>query len=170
MDEEWFNIPYDSVLGARNLNCISVNPSNTNEVYISSFYDGLLLVNGDMPEILYGVDNSPLEPENPTSQVDIRLGATVFDNQGVLWTSSGRVEHPLKAFNSSSGQWQVYSFSNIISDVGDDWGYSDIVVDQSGTKWLGNYLFGVIGFNESNGIISNRSILEGQVSNIGSFI
>ena len=158
VDEDWLNIPYDSVLGARNLTRIALNPLNNNQVFISSFIDGLLELNSEVPEILYGLNNSPLESIY-NNQIDIRINATTFDRQAVLWTTSGRVEHPLKSYNPSSGQWQLYSFGNIINDpFNDDWGYSDIVIDQSGTKWMGSYNFGVIGFNEQNGDQSAKYI------------
>lgn len=171
--EEWLNTPFESVLGARNLTRIAINPLNDNQVFISSFFDGLLELNNEVPEILYGVNNSSLEsiyPDNP-SQVDIRINATTFDNQGILWTTSGRVQHPLKSYNPSSGQWQLYSFENIINDwFNDDWGYSDIVIDQTGTKWMGSYKFGVIGFNEQNGNQSAISIGSEEQNMPNSFV
>src|SRR5690606_22932161 len=60
IDESWVNVPYDSVLGARNLNKIAVNPFNTQQVFISSFNDGLLEVNNDSPTVLYDESNSAL--------------------------------------------------------------------------------------------------------------
>lgn len=38
----WLNIPYEEVLGAQSMTRITVNPSNENEVYASSFFSGLL--------------------------------------------------------------------------------------------------------------------------------
>ena len=44
-DEVWHNIPFDSVFGARNLSQISVNPFNPNQVFVSSFQNGILEIN-----------------------------------------------------------------------------------------------------------------------------
>src|SRR5690606_31720047 len=61
VDEVWKNIPYDSLLNARNLNYIAINPFNPNQVFISSFQDGLLELNNEEATILYNQTNSGLE-------------------------------------------------------------------------------------------------------------
>lgn len=153
VEDSWINISQDSVLGARDLNAISINPANSEQVFISSFNDGILEVNNDIPEILYNEDNSGLEslviPNNPNVK-SIRVSASTFDDQGLLWSCTGRVERPLKSYNPSSGTWQAYDFTSLISDgLNGEWGYSDLVIDSNGTKWMGGYLNGVIGYNEN---------------------
>ena len=152
--EEWTNIPFDSVLGARNLNTISINPFVSNHVFISSFKDGLLEVEDDVPTVLYDQTNSGLEslviPSNPTF-IEIRQCASSFDRDGLLWTMTARVDSPLKSYDPSTDQWQSYDFSSLIQDgLNDEWGYGDLVIDNSGNKWIGGYNFGLIGYNESN--------------------
>ena len=152
-NENWVNIPFDSVLGARNLNTISLNPFVENQVFISSFQDGLLEVNDDVPTVLYNQTNSDLEslvyPPNPNF-VSIRQSASNFDRNGILWTMTGRVDSPLKSYNPTSGQWQGYDFLPLIQDgFSGEWGYSDIVIDNNNTKWIGGYKYGLIGFNEN---------------------
>ena len=72
---------------AKCLNTISVNPSNTNQVFISSFFNGLLEVNNEIPTVLYNENNSGLEslilPTDP-NYVDIRVGPTAFDANGLF--------------------------------------------------------------------------------------
>ena len=151
---DWINIPYDSVLEARNLNKIAIAPFNTSQVFISSFGNGLLEVNNDIPTVLYDNSNSGLEPENEPSEPFypvIRQCASTFDRNGILWTMTGRVGKPLKSYDPSSGQWQRFDFLSLIQDAFDgEWGYGDIEVDNNGTKWIGGYNFGLIGFNENN--------------------
>jgi hypothetical protein len=40
----WLNIPYASVLGAKSICRITVNPNKEEEVYASSFFSGLLKI------------------------------------------------------------------------------------------------------------------------------
>ena len=154
IEEEWINSPYEDVLGAVSLNAISVNPFNNNQVFISSFFSGLLEVNEEIPTMLYNETNSGLEslalPSNP-NYIDIRVGATKFDTNGLLWTLTSRIDRPLKSFNPSSNQWRSYSFTDIIPDgFSEETGYGDIEIANDGTKWIASFDHGVVGFNESN--------------------
>lgn len=167
-DEQWNNIPFDSLFGAINLNAISINPSDPGQVFVSSFGDGIVEINDDVPTILYDENNSGLEsivlPNNP-SFVSVRVSGSTFDNNGLLWSMTCRVDRPLKSYNPMSGGWQGYDFSAIIPDgLFDELGFSDIVIDNNGTKWIGGLRSGVIGFNESTGDIKN--IFDEEVANL----
>lgn len=152
-EDKWINTPFNEVLEAKCLNAISVNPVNTNQVFISSFINGLLEVNEDVPTTLYNQTNSALEslflPSNP-SYIDIRVGASVFDKNGLLWTTTSRVNNVLSSFNPSSNQWKGYGLPGIINNgLDDDEGFQDIVIDNEGVKWIASFKNGVIGFKES---------------------
>ncbi|HMC00809.1 MAG TPA: two-component regulator propeller domain-containing protein [Flavobacteriaceae bacterium] len=163
-DETWNNILSNEVFGASNLNSISINPFNNNQVFISSFFSGLLEVNDDVPTILYNQTNSDLEslilPNNP-NYIDIRVGTSVFDRNGLLWTVTSRIDRPLKSYNPSSNQWQSYSFTDIISDpLNDELGHRDIAIGNDGTKWIGSFNHGIIGFNNTGGTVQLKYLSE----------
>ncbi|SDB63624.1 hypothetical protein SAMN03097699_2865 [Flavobacteriaceae bacterium MAR_2010_188] len=164
-DERWVNIPYDSLLGATNLNYIAYSPFVSNQVFVSSFEEGLLEINDDEATILYNETNSPLEslvvPGNPAAR-SIRVSGTAFDRAGVLWTLTSRIDKPLKSFDRTSGQWQSYSFGDLIEDpLNDEFGFQEVVIDKNETKWIAGYKFGVIGFNDVQGnLIKNISTEE----------
>ncbi|MFK7832932.1 MAG: two-component regulator propeller domain-containing protein [Winogradskyella sp.] len=152
-NEIWENIPYDDVFSAKNLNTISVNPFNFNQVFVSSFQNGLLELNDFEPTILYNENNSDLEslvlPGSPNFN-SIRVSATTFDRNGLLWTLTGVLFEPLKSYDPSTGNWRSYDFSSIIEDaINDELGYFDIDIDNSGTKWIGGYSNGLYAFNEA---------------------
>jgi len=167
-NEEWMNTPYSDVLGAKCLNTISINPSNINQVFISSFFSGLLEVNEEVPTILYNQTNSGLEslvlPTNP-NYIDIRVGPSAFDNNGLLWTVTSLINKPLKSYNPESRQWRSYALTGIISDGFDDNGYGELVIGNDNSKWIGSNSHGVIGFNESNGNPQIKS-LKGEDENM----
>ncbi|MFB9055516.1 two-component regulator propeller domain-containing protein [Mariniflexile ostreae] len=149
----WINTPYSEVFNAKNLNAISVNPFNNDHVFISSFYSGLLEVKQDVPSILYNQDNSGLEslvlPTDP-NYIDVRVGASAFDENGVLWSMTSLIDKPLKSFNLSNNQWKSYDFTDVIpKEYGSNLGFSDLVIGRDGTKWTGSYKYGVIGFKEN---------------------
>lgn len=152
-DEVWESIPFDSVLGARDLARISVNPFNPSQIFVSSFHDGILEINDFQPTILYNQENSGLEslvvPSAPNF-VSIRVSASTFDNDGVLWSMTARAPNPLKSYDPNSGSWQGYDFSSIIEDaLLDEFGFYDIAIDNNGTKWIGGYSNGLYAYNEN---------------------
>ncbi|CAH8282957.1 hypothetical protein EV196_101516 [Mariniflexile fucanivorans] len=158
-DNKWVNTPFSDVLDAKCLNTITVNPSNNNQVFISSFFNGLLEVNSEIPTKLYNEKNSGLESlilaDNP-NYVDIRVGPTAFDDNGLLWTVTSLVDKPLKSFNPSNNTWKSYSFSDIIQSR--NLGYGDMVIGQDGTKWIASYEHGFIGFKENGNSFSIKNV------------
>ena len=148
----WLNIPFNSVLGAKSMSRVAINPGNENEVYASSFFSGLLKIENDAPSILYNQTNSALEslaisPPNP-SYIDIRINGSAFDKSGNLWVTNCRVVNGLKMLNSS-GQWKSYAMDKIVSDYNSN-DFGTMVIDKYGTKWMATNKNGVIGFNESS--------------------
>ena len=160
----WLNIPYSDALEAKCLNSIAINPFNVNQVFISSFFNGLLEVNEGVPTFLYNNENSGLEslvlPTNP-NYVDIRVGPSIFDEDGVLWTVTSYIPKPLKSYNPSNGEWRSYDFTAIVPDeFGINLGYKDLVLGRDGTKWVSSFNFGVIGFNNEGGTQKIKKISE----------
>jgi hypothetical protein len=87
------------------------------------------------------------------SYVDIRVCGSAFDRTGLLWTMTSLTKRPLKSYNPSNGQWQAYSFEELIPNpISDESGYgSDLVIDNNGTKWTTSLRNGVIAYNENGG-------------------
>lgn len=153
VDEEWNHIPFDSVFGAKNLSEISTNPFNPNQVFISSFQDGLLEINDFEPTVLYDDTNSGLESlilPNAPDFFSIRVSATEFDRNGLLWSVTSLNDRALKFYDPITGNWQGYSFSALIEDpINDELGFFDLAVDNNGTKWIGSYSNGLLAYNEN---------------------
>lgn len=153
-DEEWTNIPFEDLLGMKELNKITINPNNPNQVFVSSFTDGLLEFNDFVATNVFDETNSPLQsliiPSLP-DLIDIRTGAAKFDDDGLLWNLTSRVDLALKNYNPANNQWQTFSFEDFIEDpVNDEIGFYDIAIDNnSGTKFIGSFFNGLIGFNEN---------------------
>ena len=145
----WLNIPYEKVLGAKSMTRITVNPSNENEVYASSFFSGLLKIENDEPKILHNQTNSGLETLTfvGPNYIDIRINGAAFDKSGNLWVTNSRIKNGLKVLKTN-GQWQSYAMENILNSAIDN-NFGTIAIDKNGTKWLSTSRDGVVGFNES---------------------
>jgi sugar lactone lactonase YvrE len=169
IEDEWNNIPYDSVLGARNLNYIAVNPFNTSQVFISAFHEGILEVNNEVPTILHDQTNSGLEslvvPGAPNI-ISIRQTGSKFDRSGILWTLTNRTDRPLVSYDPSSQTWQNFSFEDIIEDgLFDEIGFSDLDIDDNGNIWVGAFVNGLIGYSNEGVINKVNRIDQNMPSN-----
>ena len=168
----WTNISYDSIQQniekpVYNLNAIAINPVNSDQVFISSFQHGLLKFEKNNSLELFDDTNSALQSLVlvGSNYKSIRVSDLKFDNQGSLWSLTSLVEEPLKKFNLTTNQWQNYSFSSIIDDpILDENGFGPLVIGPDGTKWVGSYRNGVIGFNENGNLI--RQIEGEDVANL----
>lgn len=159
-NETWESIPYFDIFLAKNLNTISVNPLNPNQVFVSSFQSGILELNNFEPTILLRQDNSGLTGlANTPNSSNIRVSASTFDRDGKLWSLTSRAQNPLKSYNPNTGNWQGYDFSSIYEDAqNDEFGFFDIDIDSNGTKWIGSYSNGLLAYNENIGINPLRNI------------
>lgn len=159
IEDSWKNTPYDGLLTAQNLNAVAINPFNPSQVFISACQQGLLELGGESPVVLLDHTNSGLEsltiPSSPTT-VSVRQTGSLFDRGGLLWTLTCRVDRALKSYNPNTGEWRGYSFKDIISDpFNDELGFGDIAIDRNGTKWIGSFHNGLIGYNENGNRIKN---------------
>ena len=168
----WTNVSYDSIQQniekpVYNLNAIAINPVNSDQVFISSFQHGLLKFEKNNSLELLDDTNSALQSLvlAGSNYKSIRVSDLKFDNQGFLWSLTSLVEDPLKKFNLTTNQWQTYSFSSIIDDpILDENGFGPLVIGPDGTKWVGSYRNGVIGFNDNGNLM--RQIVGEDVANL----
>ena len=150
---KWINTEYAQVFDAKCLNAISINPFNNNQVFISSFFNGLLEVTDELPTFLYNETNSGLEslsqPGRP-NYIDIRVGPSIFDKNGLLWSVTSFINKPLKSFNPNNNQWNSYSFTDVIPETfGSNIGFGELLIGNDNTKWVGSFNYGLLGFNET---------------------
>jgi len=152
---EWSHISSERLLGAESLCRITVNPNKENEVYISSFFSGLLKIIDDTPPFLYNQINSELESLKlikngiyDPSYISVRINGAAFDKSGNLWMNNSLINNGLKELKKD-GQWQSYSLDEIlIKSI--DASMGRLIIDNNGTKWWCTNTEGLLGFNESN--------------------
>ena len=158
--EEWTNTPFDSVFGLRNLNDIAINPHQPNQVFISSFQDGMLEMNNG-PKTRYDETNSALEslilPSAPNYR-SIRVSGLEFDRNGLLWSITSLIRTPLKSFDPNTNQWRSYDFSELTPNpLSNNLGFEEIIVGSNGEFFVASFSHGVIGYDTNGSIIKNIS-------------
>ena len=168
----WFNISKDSIPeSAVNLNNISINPFNNDNVFISSFEGGILEIEDLNIIEFYDNNNSGLESLsiNDPLYESVRISDLEFDQNGVLWILNSRIDSPLKSFNLDNNSWNSYDFTEIINDgFQDELGFNDIEVDDYGNKWIAGLRSGLIGFNNESGTNRLRKVFSQDQSNMPS--
>jgi hypothetical protein len=164
-DDVWKNIPATSVLGAKALTRIAINPKNENQIYISSFFSGVLKVDNDVATTLFNQTNSSLEsleltPPNP-SYIDIRINGSAFDKSGNVWFTNSRIKNAIKKLKTDN-TWQTISIAPISGNnyLGND--YGNLVIDKNNTKWLASTQDGVIAYNETNNVFKKITFAAGN--------
>ncbi len=148
----WLNIPDAKSLGAKCLVRVTVNPTNENEVYASSFFYGLLKIVDDIPNILFNESNSGLETLTflGPSYISVRINGAAFDKSGNLWVTNSLVKNGLKSL-SPGGQWKSYAMDKVINAIEKN-NFGRMAIDINGTKWLTTNENGLIAFNEKNNV------------------
>ncbi|MBC7641560.1 MAG: ABC transporter substrate-binding protein, partial [Flavobacterium sp.] len=146
----WQNTPYSDTFPATALCKITFNPNNSNQMYFSSFFSGLLKLDNGNPTILYNTTNSGLESLSPSSS-DIRINGVAFDKTGNIWVNNSLIEKGLKVFKTNN-TWQSINFNGSVASPKDNY-YGNIVIDKNNTKWLATSGNGVVAYNENGNVI-----------------
>ena len=169
---QWLSISTDSIPEmAVNLNNISINPFNQNNIFISSFHGGLLELMNENIINFYESNNSDLESvdNGDPNYISIRISDLEFDDNGNLWVLNSRIDSPLKLYEINNNNWSNFNFNQIIDDgFQDELGFNDIEIDSYGNKWIAGLRSGLIGFNENSGNPQIRKINSIEGSNLPS--
>lgn len=146
----WKHIAYENLLQAKALSRITINPNNENQVFISSFFSGLLKLENDLPSILYDQSNTGtdgLKPVNGQGPENIWVNGAAYDTAGNLWMNSSIQKKGLVVFQAN-GQLKSYDMESIYAQLS-KFRLGRLVVDKNNTKWMVSWRDGIIGFNEN---------------------
>lgn len=151
--EGWTNIPYADVhpptSQVTDLVRVTVSPTNQEQIFVSSYFSGLVKFTGDALETVYNETNSGLEsifPADPPTD-NIRIEQSAFDKNGNLWMTNGLVKNAIKVM-TPSGTWQSYNVESIVANYFDT-RYGRMVIDKNSTKWICTTKDGLVAFNEN---------------------
>ena len=148
----WELIPYNDLFQAKSISDIVINPNNPNQVYATSYFSGLLKIEGDNIELFNNTNTGPngleslIVPGSP-SYVDIRINSPAFDKDGNLWLTNAFVQKAIKVLRSN-GQWQSYNLADVAPTVSTG-RYGPMAIDKNRTKWVPSINDGLIAFNEN---------------------
>jgi ligand-binding sensor domain-containing protein len=156
--EHWIEIPFDNnnseAITETNLVHVNIDPNEENKVYISSWGDGMVVVENDIVSTHWNHQNSGLESlvlaGNP-NYVSIRIGSSTIDTEGNLWVANAWVANRLKKYNG--GSWSSYDLSPIITN-NVALGLNEVIIDKSGNKWIGTRRNGALVVNKNGSLMA----------------
>lgn len=145
---KWINKGYNVNFPARDLVHVTIDPSHENRAYLSSWNSGVLVVENDEPKVLWDESNSGLEDLYPegSSESSIRVNGSAFDDRGNLWFANAWVPNRVKKYEQNEN-WKSYDMSPVITNTA--FGLSELVIDRSGSIWIGSRRNGALVFNEN---------------------
>lgn len=146
---DWINTPYSNDFPARDLVNITIDPNAENKAFLSSWNDGILVVENDKVTELLNNSNSGLEKlflAGDPNFFSIRINGTAFDSNGNFWVANAWVAKRLKKMDPN-GNWSEFDLSSIITS--NALGLNDLILDKSNSIWIGTRRNGALVFNEN---------------------
>ena len=151
-DDGWELIPYNDIFQAKSVCDLVINPNNQTQIYATSYFSGLLKIQGGTIELFNQANTGPNGLEslgsNP-SYIDVRINSPAFDKNGNLWMTNVATEGTIRAIKTlrADGQWQSYSVEDVTNDAFGR--YGPMAIDKNSTKWIPTINDGLIAFNEN---------------------
>ena len=150
--QKWKYIRSSLFSNVKDLVDVSIDPNDTNHIYISSWGKGILeMQNNEKAEMWveentnYNIQKLFYAPD--PNYVNIRIGGSVFDKEGNLWVANGwGVDKPF-VVRMKNGEWNSFAF---IKSSGNDGGMEGITIDENGNKWIGTRDRGIWIYNEGD--------------------
>ncbi len=141
----WVNLPFSSEgVNYKDLVHVTFDPNNVNKVYVSSWGDGMLILENDEVVERWNHLNSGLELFLYNGLFyGPRVSSSIFDKDGALWIPW--LYNKLKKYYN--GTWSEVYLTSITPNP--TYGLSEITIDQTGNKWVGSTVNGALVVNEA---------------------
>lgn len=151
VNEAWDNYTFNEVFGARSLSSVTVDPVNSNNVFVNSMHDGVVQIVDQVPTTVFDESNSTLAPVFSASGsfAGVRVSESAFDSSGNLWVLNAFQDSPLHRL-TPGGQWSGIDFSSAFATINEEGGLNAITVDSRNRIILGTIGSGVLGYDPSN--------------------
>lgn len=145
--QSWQHISNQELNGLKSTVNISFNPQKANTAYISTFNDGLGVLDLTQKQLTV-YDDTNTDVFTPIIPTDLRIYGVAFDRNGTGWMTN-TASDPVLISIDKNNQFNRYS-SNVLksNNAGSD-AYLMPVIDKNNTKWFASRLSGVFAFNET---------------------
>lgn len=151
--ESWSNLTFEEIGNTREIADITVDINNPQRVYLSSYFDGLVVLeNEEIVDILdatnSGIENTINALGQPTPG-DVRIGSASFARNGDLYFSNSITEHPLKRL-TPGGQVEIADVSEVFIEPFST-SSAKVITDNIGNVYLATFRNGIYGYQTLTG-------------------
>ncbi|ALM20806.1 immunoreactive antigen [Nonlabens sp. MIC269] len=166
VNESWINHEFDDVLNARSIASITINPSNTNQVYLNSMIDGLIEFTDDVAVQQFTESNTSMTQIGGNPNNGTRIPSSVFDNSGDLWVLNSITNTTINR-KSPTDNWTAVDFSVPYPGELELTSATKIDVSSTGNLFFGTTGAGLYAYNPTDGTFGNlnENIQEGNLVN-----
>jgi len=131
-------------LGSEDIVDVCTNPTNSEEVFISTWNEGIIQLNWSEKNQWFSKTNQYDQnntygnlatlSNDPTADIFgwIRVKSIVFDQDGNLWGANSQVQNPLFV-RRNDGSWDSYSIENVNTN---NFHLGDLIIDNENQKWF----------------------------------
>ncbi len=122
---------------------ITVDPGNLDKAYASAWWGGIAVITTEGVIERYDENNSTLQLRAGVGD-RLRVGGTAMDRDGNLWVTNSEVDRPLSV-RKANGEWMSFTSGGTF---GPQTNVRDIIIDNSGQKWVNLQGNGIFVFKE----------------------
>ena len=148
---------------------VYASPSNSQKVYVGSYYKGMLETEGDEITDFYDYTNSSLQLWPEFDDTDYTAIAGIAeDRDRNIWVTNARAAEPLSV-KTPSGDWQIFDCSdsdNPSQGLGTNTQLLNLIIDENNQKWAIVNRDGIIVFSEGSDI-GNSSDEKARLLQVG---
>lgn len=145
----WQHISNQELNGLKSTVNISFNPQKPNFAYISTFNDGLGVLDINQKQLTV-YDDSNTSVFTPIIPTDLRIYGVAFDRNGTGWMTN-TASDPVLISIDKNNQFNSYTSNVLRSNNPNSDAYLMPVIDKNNTKWFASRLSGLFAFNETKG-------------------
>ena len=130
-------------------------PTDTAELYVSSWGKGLLKFKNGELETVYDTSNSTLSPALGSTAMDLRTGGVAFDTDGNLWVVTALASKNLHRM-TPGGVWTGFSLGQFSGEA-----LRDVFIDEGKRLWMPSRLKGILVANPQGNSLQLRRMSSG---------
>lgn len=131
VDEQWKDVPRFNNQVIPDYMSVSINPLDNSEIFVGSWFSGLIQVKSNEIAEVYTQDNSSLNLGDFGGTERLGVGGVDFDINGNLWFTNNMTNTPLHV-RTSSGDFVAYDFQ---PEVNSNDLIGDVLATQQGFVW-----------------------------------